>query len=284
MTSAPPVPAPTRHRKIQGCYEKLIVPQMHKLVENWYYFECKQNQRRMFKDVMKGIWKECRDRDKDGKAQVLERHTTMARMYLTGIIRREFTKGVESYLAKATVEQLEAFRNTLGPLHVVAERRATTWYSTSYRDFGTEERVRARPRTYRAEDLKQQHADTWKTFFTKNPKQTVAARKSSAAEKKSLTHTPRKPSTPSPRKYTEYVSGLGSSKHKVEPPPYAHWFDPSDTHCFTRPDIREQYSRNSKAVCTRLMQTIDPSLMHAPLRPPIPRPHSARLIRHKEQI
>ena len=260
-------------KKIRGCYEKLLCSHIHKLVERWYYVESRQWQRKAFKLVMKGLWDIVKGRRRKAAPMAKPKDVMIVKMYAQNIVLPEHTKSVEKWIAGATPKEIELFRNTFSSLHIISKRRQETCYNGNYLNFEEEERIKARPATYRKEDLETAHQQIWELFFTRNPK--------SPEDKMNFSSQMwlrSRPQQPHPRLSSNGTAVYRNSSAKHETyrscPPYAHWFEPSETPLQTT--TREQYGKKHTQVVTR----IDHSVKYVPTNPRLSiRPQTARHVR-----
>eukprot|EP01063_Lacrimia_lanifica_P021006 TRINITY_DN2825_c0_g1_i2.p1 TRINITY_DN2825_c0_g1~~TRINITY_DN2825_c0_g1_i2.p1 ORF type:complete len:295 (+),score=89.53 TRINITY_DN2825_c0_g1_i2:208-1092(+) len=166
--------SPATAKKIHGRYEKLLLPELHRLTERWYYVESKPRQQRMFKNVMKALWDVVTGRA-PRCAEVSEKHIMIAATYARGILREQFHAAAEVFVARhMDAPLLEEFRQTFGSLHVVKKRRPTTQYTADYPLHGFHDFIRARPVTCTKESRDHQFEKTWANFRTRHPKPPAA--------------------------------------------------------------------------------------------------------------
>eukprot|EP00754_Rhynchopus_humris_P007772 Rhum_TRINITY_DN13561_c0_g1::Rhum_TRINITY_DN13561_c0_g1_i1::g.61253::m.61253 len=219
-------------KALQGCYSKLILPELHSHVERWYYLECRGWQRQAFKKVLKGIWAEARAGERAAgaasaaAAASTESDAMLAVVYARGVLRDEFDGAVRRYVAtlrkgssgSSGGASLEDFRATLGALAVVSQRRSATQYRHDFASFTPREKRAARPRTFHAHDVERSRRDAWDTFSTRH----------------AHVHTPEPPLPhPPPPRQPQPPPGGGdaSARPKLRQkahPPYALWFDPDN--------------------------------------------------------
>ena len=227
-------------KSLQGCYSKLILPELHRHVERWYYLECRGWQRQAFKKVLKGIWAEARAGEQAAgaasaaaaaAAASTESDAMLAVVYARGVLRDEFDGAVRRYVSTLRKgggggggASLEDFRATLGALAVVSQRRSATQYRHDFASFTPREKRAARPRTFHKHDVERSRRDAWDTFSTRH----------------AHAHTPEPPlpHPPPPRQPQPPGGGSGGGggdDASVRPklrqkahPPYALWFDPDN--------------------------------------------------------
>ena len=192
-------------KRIQGCYEKLLNPDIHRLVELWYYLECKGWQRRAFKKVFKKLWSISRT---NKKMKATPHHEMVCRTYVLNVLRVKYEPAALQYLSEADSTEMEEFRSTFAALHGISKRLPTTAYSSNYREYRRSESKQARPTVSRADDVERTCKDAWSAFRISNPNR---------AKSPEPVFVPQRPASAVPR-------GAPKASH----PPYAQWFNPAE--------------------------------------------------------